>query len=48
MFRRHVAMGDPQAPFATVLAVLDRHGLLKNDGQLRDDVQLVSMGDHFD
>lgn len=41
-------MGDPQAPFATVLAVLDRHGLLGNDGQLRSDVHLVSMGDHFD
>lgn len=41
-------MGDPQAPFATVLAVLDRHGLRAADGRLRDDVQLVSMGDHFD
>ena len=41
-------MGDPQAPFPTVLAVLDRHGLLRHDGRLRDDVQLVSMGDHFD
>lgn len=41
-------MGDPQAPFDTVLAVLDRHGLLGTDGRLRDDVQLVSMGDHFD
>ncbi|MFZ5438883.1 MAG: metallophosphoesterase [Myxococcota bacterium] len=41
-------MGDPQAPFSTVLAVLDRHGLLGGDGRLRDDVQLVSMGDHFD
>ena len=42
-------MGDPQAPFATVLSVLDRHGLLQGNGEtLRDDVQLVSMGDHFD
>lgn len=48
MFRRHVAMGDPQAPFSMVRAVLDRHGLLQGSGQLRDDVQLVSMGDHFD
>lgn len=40
-------MGDPQAPFETVLAVLRRHGLLDGD-RLRDDVQLVSMGDHFD
>ena len=48
MFRLHVAMGDPQAPLATMLAVLDRHGLLDDAGKLRDDVQLVSMGDHFD
>jgi hypothetical protein len=41
-------MGDPQAPFARVLAVLDRHGLIDDDGRLRADVQLVSMGDHFD
>ena len=41
-------MGDPQAPFAKVLAVLDRHGLIADDGRLREDVQLVSMGDHFD
>ncbi len=41
-------MGDPQAPFATVLATLDRHGLLGPHGRLHDDVQLVSMGDHFD
>ncbi len=40
-------MGDPQAPFDTVLGVLDHHGLLDH-GRLRDDVQLVSMGDHFD
>lgn len=46
-FRHQVAMGDPQAPFATVLAVLERHGLLDH-GRLRPDVQLVSMGDHFD
>lgn len=46
--RRIVAMGDPQAPFATVLAILARHGLLGADGRLRANVQLVSMGDHFD
>lgn len=44
---RRVAMGDPQAPFETVLAVLRLHRLLDGD-RLRDDVQLVSMGDHFD
>lgn len=47
-FRRHVAMGDPQAPFDTVLAVLKHHRLLDGQDRLRDDVQLVSMGDHFD
>jgi hypothetical protein len=46
-FRYHVAMGDPQAPFATVKRVLGAHGLLDGD-RLRDDVQLVSVGDHFD
>ena len=40
-------MGDPQAPFAKVLAVLDRHGALAGD-RLADDVVLVSIGDHFD
>src|SRR6185503_17057034 len=40
-------MGDPQAPFDKVLAVLDRHGLLAGD-RLADDVVLVSIGDHFD
>lgn len=47
-FRRHVAMGDPQAPFDTVLAVLKQHRLLDGHDRLRDHVQLVSMGDHFD
>lgn len=41
-------MGAPQAPLATVQSVLDRYELLDAQGQLRDDVQLVSMGDHFD
>lgn len=42
------AMGDPQAPLATVLAVLDSAGLLGEAGRLRPDVHLVSIGDHFD
>lgn len=46
-FRWHVAMGDPQAPLATVLEVLDGHGLLRA-GRVRPDAQLVSIGDHFD
>lgn len=42
-------IGDPQAPFDRVMAVLDRHALLARDGsRLRDDVELVSVGDHFD
>lgn len=41
-------MGDPQAPFAKVMAVLDRHGALGPDGRLAPGVQLVSIGDHFD
>jgi hypothetical protein len=47
-FRHHLAIGDPQAPFATVLEVLDRARLLGDHGMLRDDVHLVSIGDHFD
>jgi hypothetical protein len=43
-----VAIGDPQAPLATFLAILERHGLLADDGWLRRDVRLVSIGDHFD
>ncbi len=45
---RHLALGDPQAPFATVLEVLDRAQLLAATGRLADDVRLVSIGDHFD
>ncbi|HUQ06820.1 MAG TPA: hypothetical protein VM261_30215 [Kofleriaceae bacterium] len=46
--RRAVAIGDPQAHAHKLFAVLDHHGLLGDDGRLRDDVQLVSIGDHFD
>ena len=44
---RTFVIGDPQGPFAKVLAVLDRHGLLVGD-RLAADVVLVSIGDHFD
>lgn len=44
---RAFVMGDPQAPFAKILAVLDRHHLLSGD-RLAPDVELVSIGDHFD
>lgn len=45
--RRTFAIGDPQAPFDKFLAILERHRLLRGD-RLRDDVALISMGDHFD
>jgi hypothetical protein len=45
---RHVAIGDPQAPFETFLAVLAHHRLLASPHRLADDVHLVSMGDQFD
>jgi hypothetical protein len=41
-------MGDPQAAFATVMAVLDHHDALDPAGRLRADVRLISVGDHFD
>jgi hypothetical protein len=45
---RWFAMGDPQASLERFFAVLDRAGLLADDGRLRDDVGLLSIGDHFD
>lgn len=42
-------IGDPQAPFAKVLEVLDRHGALApGKDRIADGVTLVSIGDHFD
>ncbi|MFL5348570.1 MAG: metallophosphoesterase [Hyalangium sp.] len=46
--RIRVSIGDPQADFTRFLAILDRHGLLTAQGWLAPDVQLVSVGDHFD
>jgi hypothetical protein len=46
--RVRVAVGDPQACLETFLEVLGAHGLLADDGRIRDDVELYSMGDHFD
>jgi hypothetical protein len=40
-------MGDPQASFEKLMAVLDNHGALDGD-RLASDVVLVSIGDHFD
>jgi hypothetical protein len=45
---RHLAIGDPQADITRFLALLDRQGLLGPDGWLLPEVQLVSVGDHFD
>jgi hypothetical protein len=42
------AVGDPQSTFDRFLAVLDHHGLLGKGGKLRDEVSLLSIGDHFD
>ena len=44
---RTFVIGDPQAPFAKVLEVLDRHRALAGE-RLAADVVLVSIGDHFD
>lgn len=46
--RRWFAMGDPQTTFDKVLGILEGHGLLGEGRRLRDDVGLVSIGDHFD
>ncbi|HVJ17394.1 MAG TPA: metallophosphoesterase, partial [Polyangiaceae bacterium] len=48
MRTRELVMGDPQAPLDKVLAVLDHHQLLGDDGRLRPEIALVSIGDHFD
>ncbi len=45
---RHLAIGDPQADITRFFSLLDRHGLLGPNGRLRPEVQLVSVGDHFD
>ncbi len=45
---RRLAIGDPQAPLATFLEILDRNDLLGADGRLHPEVFLASLGDHFD
>jgi hypothetical protein len=45
---RNLAVGDPQAPLEAFLQILDDHGALGDGGRLRDEVHLVSVGDHFD
>jgi hypothetical protein len=43
-----LAIGDPQASLSQFLRVLDLNGVLGNGGRIRDDVSLVTLGDHFD
>ncbi|MFT3712169.1 MAG: transcriptional regulator [Archangium sp.] len=43
-----MAIGDPQASLAMFLRVLDLNGLLGENGRIRPEVGLVSLGDHFD
>ncbi|HSN26920.1 MAG TPA: metallophosphoesterase [Kofleriaceae bacterium] len=46
---RTFVMGDPQAPWAKIRELLERHGALDTTrDRLADDVVLVSIGDHFD
>ena len=47
-FKRHVAIGDPQSSFERFHWLLEHHRLLGPRGALREDVPLVSIGDHFD
>lgn len=47
-FARAVAIGDLQASARRVFEVLAHHDLLADDGRLRPEVQLLSIGDHFD
>lgn len=45
---RTVAIGDLQASAQRIFEVLAYHDLLDEEGRLRGDVQLLSVGDHFD
>lgn len=45
---RWLAIGDPQTTPERFFGVLEGAGLLADDGRLRSDVGLVSVGDHFD
>jgi hypothetical protein len=44
----NLAIGDPQASLSQFLRVLDLNGLLGDDGRIRKDIGLVTLGDHFD
>ncbi len=45
---RSVAIGDLQASSQRIFEVLAWHGLLDEEGRISGDVQLLSIGDHFD
>lgn len=45
---RWFAVGDPQSSPERFFTFLDRAGALGDDGMLRKDVGLLSIGDHFD
>jgi Calcineurin-like phosphoesterase len=45
---RTVAIGDLQASSQRIFEVLAYHDLLDAEGRIRGDVQLLSVGDHFD
>jgi hypothetical protein len=47
-FGHTLAVGDPQAPLEKLLEILASRDLLAENGMLREDVRLVSIGDHFD
>jgi Calcineurin-like phosphoesterase len=45
---RRLVVGDPQADVRRFFTLLAQHGLLGPEGTLRPEVQLISVGDHFD
>jgi hypothetical protein len=45
---RTLVVGDPQASFDKLMAVLARGGVLDARGLVRDDVELIAIGDYFD
>lgn len=45
---RTIAIGDLQASARRIFEVLAYHDLLDEEGRIRGDVQLLSVGDHFD
>ena len=48
MRTRRFAIGDPQAPFSTLLAILAHNDVIDSNEDLLGDVLLVAIGDYFD